>query len=76
MSGPKHFDLLGVNESETKLLSFAYFLGVMVGDNGKRANYPREPRTMTVLLQLSKHYDSNLRLGNFVRTALACWGYQ
>jgi hypothetical protein len=51
---------------ETRLRAFAYFLGVMTGDMSKHPNYHRRPRTMTVLLQLSKRYESNCRFGNFV----------
>jgi hypothetical protein len=51
---------------ETRLLAFAYFMGVMEGDMSKHANHVKTRHAMTVLLQLSKHYDSNLRFGNFV----------
>src|SRR3972149_3093213 len=60
------FELAGVIDSATRVLAFAYFLGVMVGDMSKHANYLRTPRTMTALLQLSKRHESNLRFGNFV----------
>lgn len=60
------FDLAREVDSETRLLAFAYFLGVMAGDMSKHANYMRTPRTMTALLQLSKRHKSNLRFGNFV----------
>ncbi len=63
---PQDFDLDGTIDSATRLLAFAYFLGVMVGDLSKHANYLRTPRTITALLQLSKRYESNLRFGNFV----------
>jgi hypothetical protein len=68
------FDLPGGNDSATRPLAFAYFLGVMVGDMSKHASYLRTPRTMTALLQLSKRYQSNLRFGNFVAFCAALLG--
>lgn len=51
---------------ENRVLALAYFLGVMAGDMSKHAQYGKGRHTMTVLLQLSKRYDNNLRFGDFV----------
>jgi hypothetical protein len=64
--GAQNFGIARLVDSEARDLAFAYFLGVMVGDMSKHANYLRTPPTMTALLQLSKRYESNLRFGNFV----------
>jgi hypothetical protein len=71
---PQDFGLPGTIDSATRVLAFAYFLGVMVGDLSKHANYLRTPRTMTALLQLSKRHKSNLRFGNFVAFCAALLG--
>ena len=59
---------------DERMLAFAYFLGVMVGDMGKYPKRRREYETMRVGLQLSKAHESNLRLGNYVVGCAALLG--
>lgn len=76
LQGVQDFEISGVGGLERTMLAFEYFLGVMVGDMGKRANCLRKPCTMTVLLQLSKRYESNLRFGNFTVCCAGMLGIQ
>jgi len=49
-----------------RMLAFAYFLGVMVGDMGKAAYRGKARNTMQVFLKLSRRHPSNLRFGSYV----------
>lgn len=51
---------------DLRMLAFAYFLGVMVGDMSKIVYDGKSRRTMQVLLKLSTQHPSNVRFGNFV----------
>lgn len=51
---------------DLRMLAFAYFLGVMVGDMSKIVYDGKSRRTMQVLLKLSMQHPSNVRFGNFV----------
>jgi len=55
---------------QDRLLAFAYFLGVMLGDMSKARGKNR--RNMQVLLKLSMHRQTNLRFGEYVAT---CAGF-
>ena len=50
----------------TRMLAFAYLLGVMVGDMSKATYQGLERNTMQVFLKLSRRHHSNLGFGYFV----------
>lgn len=57
---------------QSRLLAFAYFLGVMLGDMSKLRG--RTGRNMQVMLKLSKRHETNLRFGDFVVTCAGLLG--
>lgn len=68
------FGLEKAIEPETRMLAFAYFLGVMLGDMSKMRSTNKTGDTMSVMLKLSQSHQSNLRFGDFVSVCLGLIG--